>query len=339
MKTPLRFLTATALLLVSGSLAAAQQSASQSEDEAINLVRNVIKADRQATVTEAMQLTPTEAEKFWPIYQKYRAEMDSVADGLVQLVKEYASYYPNIPEGRAKPMLKEMLRFEDRQVDTREKYFKKFGKVLPADKNLRFAQVENRLDLAVKLHLAASIPIVPIEGRWTAQTGRAAGVINGVPGGTEVQTYELTATVAAIDKASRKVTLVSPDGIKKTVKVGPGAINFDRIRIGDQLKVTATEELVVQMAGSGESADDAAAALVALAPKGAKPGGVVAETTRVTATVTAIDPERRTATLQFEDGSTKTFPVRADVDLAKRKVGEKVVFRLTETVAISVAKP
>ena len=315
------------------------QVRAQDEDKAINLVRSVIKADRKAVVTEVLQLTPAEAEKFWPLYNDYRAEMDKVGDGLVKLVKEYAGYYPNIPEGRAKTMLKDMLELEDKQVDTREKFFKKFGKVLPADKNLRFAQVENRLDLAVKVNLAANIPLTPIEGRWTADTGGSAGFVNGVPGGSEVQTYELTATVAAIDKAARKVTLVSPDGIKKTVKVGPDAINFDQIRIGDQLKITATEELVVKMAGAGESADDGAAAVAVLAPKGTKPGGIVAETTRVTATVTALDPDKHTATLQFEDGTTKTFPVRADVDLAKRKVGEKVVFRLTETLAISVAKP
>ena len=53
----------------------------------------------------------------------------------------------------------------------------------------------------------------------------------------------------------------------------------------------------------------------------------------------AIDPGKRTATLRFEDGSTKTFPVRDDIDLSLRKVGEKVVFLVTEMIAISVEKP
>jgi len=65
----------------------------------------------------------------------------------------------------------------------------------------------------------------------------------------------------------------------------------------------------------------------------------VAETVQVTATVTAIDQTNRTATLQFEDGSTKTLPVRDDIDLSQRKVGEKVVFQVTEMIAISVEKP
>ena len=154
-----------------------------------------------------------------------------------------------------------------------------------------------------------------------------------------MDTVEVTATVAAIDTAKRKLTLVSPDGIKQTVKAGPEVINFEQIHVGDQVQVSAAAQLVVQMAQPGEAADDGANALVALAPKGAKPGGLVAETAQVTGTVTAIDAERRTATLRFEDGSSKTFPVRPDVDLAKRKVGEKVVFRVTEMVAIVVKKP
>jgi hypothetical protein len=36
-------------------------------------------------------------------------------------------------------------------------YLKKFGKVLPAAKALRFAQIETRLDLLVHLNLAANI--------------------------------------------------------------------------------------------------------------------------------------------------------------------------------------
>jgi len=40
-----------------------------------------------------------------------------------------------------------------------------------------------------------------------------------------------------------------------------------------------------------------------------------------------IDLPNRTATLEFEDGSTRIFPVRSDVDLGQRKVGEKVAFR------------
>lgn len=324
-------LLATALALpITGALA-------QSDDDVIQAARSVLKADRQAVVTEAMQFTEAEATAFWPIYHQYRAELDTVGDGVKHLVLEYAGFYPDVPDERAKRMLKELADLEKKQVATRAKYLKKFAKVLPAAKTLRFAQVESRLDLAVRLEMAAGIPLVPITGEIAGRLAQGAAFVEGTAGGVFVETLVITAKVAALDPVGRKATLVSDDGIKQVVKVGPEAINFDQIRVGDQLTVTATKELVVEMSAPGDAGE--ATALVALAPKGAKPGGVVAEAVRVTGTITALDAGKRTATLTFEDGSTRTIPVRGDVDLGKRKVGEKVGIQITESVALTVDKP
>ena len=161
----------------------------------------------------------------------------------------------------------------------------------------------------------------------------------GVPGGVTVNTVEVSAKITAIDTANRKLTLMGSDGEEFPVTVGPEAVNFDQLRVGDLVNVTVTEELVVYLDEEGASAPDGSAAMVALAPKGAQPGGLVAGTTQVTGTVAAIDKINRTATLKFDDGSQKTFPVRDDIDLILRKVGEKVVFQITEMIAISVEKP
>jgi hypothetical protein len=327
------------ILLTVGAVVLAWRGNAQSGDEQIQAARSALKADRKATVVESMQFTEAEGKAFWPIYEAYRAEMDRHGDALLKLVKEYAQLYPTVPDGRAKVMLKELGDLEKQQAETRNSYLNKIAKVISPAKTLRFAQVERRLDLALQLQLAASVPLVPIEGRLTGSAAAAAVAAEGVPGGAVVATYELTATVAAIDKTSRRVTLVDAAGIKTTVKAGPEVVNFDQIRVGDQLRVTAAEELAVYVAGADETPSDGGAALVALSPVGAKPGGLLAETTQVTAKVTAINVEQHKATLQFEDGSTRTVAVRPDVDLSKRKVGDKVVIRLTEALAITVSKP
>ena len=161
----------------------------------------------------------------------------------------------------------------------------------------------------------------------------------GVPGGVIVQTVKVTATVTAIDQAKRTATLLASDGKKFTVKVGPEAVNFDQVRVGDLVTATLTEKVVVSLDDKASPSGEGAAAVVARAPKGDQPGGLAAETIQVTAKVAAIDLEKRTATLRFEDGSTETFPVRADVDLSRHKVGEQLVFRVTEMIAIRVDKP
>lgn len=172
-----------------------------------------------------------------------------------------------------------------------------------------------------------------------AQVESSTAIEKGVAGGVTTNTVEVVAKVTAIDMKNRKATLLLADGTKTTVKVPPEAINFDQVKVGDMLKAVLTEQVVVYIDDAGASVPDGYAAGVALAPKGAQPGGIVAETVQITATVTAIDQTSRKATLRFEDGSVKTFPVRDDIDLSQHAVGEKVVFVVTEIVALSVEKP
>ena len=172
-----------------------------------------------------------------------------------------------------------------------------------------------------------------------AQVNTATAVQEGVPGGVTVNSIEVTAKVTAIDTKNRKMTLLLPEGDKETVMVPPEAVNFDQISVGDLVKATLIEEVVVYLDEEGASIPDGYAAGVAIAPKGAQPGGIVAETVKVTATVTAIDQTNRTATVRFDDGTIETLPVRDDIDLSKRKVGEKVVFIVTQMVALSLEKP
>ena len=69
--------------------------------------------------------------------------------------------YPNVPEDWAGQMLKDYLALEKKLVDTRAGYMMKVSKTLTATKALRLAQVENRLDLMIRLQLAGAVPLVP----------------------------------------------------------------------------------------------------------------------------------------------------------------------------------
>jgi hypothetical protein len=215
--------------------------------------------------------------------------------------------------------------------------------------NQNQTQFKNQRDYSMKSKLLKFATITLMPAAMLAFTscsstpqGESATMVSaqkGVPGGAIVETYKTTATVTGIDASTRKVTLVGPGGKKTTYTAGPEVINFDRIRIGDQVKVTAVGELVAYLRKNGEPPSDGEAAMVALAPKGAKPGGVLVNTVEMTARVKSLDYKRHQATLQFPDGTSKTFKVRADVDLTKAAVGDDVVIRTTEALAITVEKP
>lgn len=142
----------------------------------------------------------------------------------------------------------------------------------------------------------------------------------GVPGGTSVESYKITATVTGVDPVTRQVSLLAADGSRRTVLVGPAYAAFDRLKAGDKVKVAVTKEVVVSLDQSATTADADA--------------GQMAETVLVVAKVTAIDFAMRRVTLRFPDGAIGTFPVRPDVDLARRQPGETVFIRATQSVRL-----
>ena len=71
------------------------------------------------------------------------------------------SPYPNVTEDRARQLLKEYSAWEQKLASERAWYLRKFAKILTPAKALRFARLEDRMDLALRLQLASAIPRVP----------------------------------------------------------------------------------------------------------------------------------------------------------------------------------
>jgi hypothetical protein len=159
------------------------------------------------------------------------------------------------------------------------------------------------------------------------------------PGGIVVETITGTATVAAVDAAKRTVTLESGDGTLKTYKLGPEARNFDQIKVGDMVRATYTESVAVFVRKSDEQPGADEVRTIEVAPKGAKPGVIMTDTVEITAKVEAIDYTNRTVTLKGPQGNVMTFSVDASVKKFDNvKVGDELVMRVTEALAIAVEK-
>ncbi len=160
----------------------------------------------------------------------------------------------------------------------------------------------------------------------------------GVAGGISEATFTASASVSAVDSDKRTVTLTTDDGRNVTFKAGPEIKNFDQIHVGDTVVVTITERIVIFVRSDGADPSVTHAAALATAPKGAKPGALVAQTFEIVATVKSIDSTDHSAVLQFADGQTKTVKVRPDVDLSQYKNGDSVVIRVTDALSLIVQK-
>jgi hypothetical protein len=164
-----------AIVASGGGLASAQQPAppaqppsppaaepgAASEDitSDVELTRASIQLRRQALVTAAMDLTPKEAEAFWPLYREYRMEMAKVGDRLSKLLVQYAGQYDTLTDAQAVTIMDEYLGIEKAKNSVKGKYVSRFRKVLPARKVMRFFQIDNKLDAVINAELASIVPL------------------------------------------------------------------------------------------------------------------------------------------------------------------------------------
>ncbi|MHC4686586.1 MAG: hypothetical protein ACYTEW_20075, partial [Planctomycetota bacterium] len=101
----------------------------------------------------------SEKEAFWPVYDKYQDELFRVNRKTGQVVMKFAAAYKSLTDDKAKELMREYLAVEKERVKLKESYMKKFEKVLPPKKVMRYLQVENKLDIMARYELSKGIPL------------------------------------------------------------------------------------------------------------------------------------------------------------------------------------
>ena len=129
-------------------------------EPAIQMLRQEVGKDRREIVKANMLLTNSEAARFWPIYDEYRAEMNKIGDKRVKLITDFAANRDSMSEDEGLRLLKERVDIEKEKNDVRGDYIKKFNKELSARTTARFFQIDQKLDAAVEAALAAKIPLI-----------------------------------------------------------------------------------------------------------------------------------------------------------------------------------
>ena len=161
----------------------------------------------------------------------------------------------------------------------------------------------------------------------------------GTPGRVSVDVIKLTGTVKAVDLDKKTVTVEGSKGRVETIDAKE-ARNLDQVKVGDKVTVRYTQALAVFVTKGDEPPSTSDKQTVQLAPKGQKPGGVVARTIQLTGTVQSVDARKRMVDVRVPAGDVRTFKVDPRVkNLSQVKKGDQVVLRYTESVALSVVKP
>lgn len=147
----------------------------------------------------------------------------------------------------------------------------------------------------------------------------------------------ITATIEAIDKTKRLVTLKGPKGNLATVHADPSMKRFDELKVGDTVTASYYETTVVHVRQPGEPAPKPES--MGLTPRKGAPGLTASMQETVTVVVQSVDRANRSVTIKKQNGDIVSMRVENPKYLDAAKPGQTVDITFTQAMLIRADPP
>jgi hypothetical protein len=151
----------TVTLRATLALVVALASAARAADTKVEVITpESVAAKRKAIVTENLPLTAEQAKVFWPLYDGYHAERGERTDERIALFGRFFDASRGVDAPTAKRLLDDHQALARRDLEVRSRWLAKMGAALPAPLVLRYAQIENKIDVSIQFWMAEQLPLV-----------------------------------------------------------------------------------------------------------------------------------------------------------------------------------
>jgi hypothetical protein len=143
------------ILVFTGSVSFSQENKSYME-----VMRSALKTEKKAMVAGVMDFTQDESDAFWPLYNAYQEKLYAANTKYLNIVNEFAANFDNMTDEKALDLMNRLNNYEGEVLRLKKTYIKKFSKILPPTKVLRYFQAENKIAVLIDYEMAASIPLL-----------------------------------------------------------------------------------------------------------------------------------------------------------------------------------
>ena len=100
-----------------------------------------LEAARIAMITERLNLSPAQAEKFWPVYNQFSQERRALQQQAIQARKGYDMQ--NLTEEQSKTLVKAQMQFKQDKLDLEKKYVSKINDVISSKQLVALKKAED----------------------------------------------------------------------------------------------------------------------------------------------------------------------------------------------------
>lgn len=116
--------------------------------------------DRKHLVAQSLPLTAAEAEKFWPLYERFQREITVLTEKRRALIAEFGENYDDMSDAAARKLTLDRLELGEVRCRLLRAYLPRFEKVLPPRKLARYYQIEGKIAASVEAGIAEELPLV-----------------------------------------------------------------------------------------------------------------------------------------------------------------------------------
>ena len=151
--------TAVTILLVTG-MASPSSAQSPTPETYLELLRSDVRTSKVEILTEALALSATQGEAFWPIYREYDTELAKLGDRRIAMIKAFAGTYGSTTDEQATLFAKDWFALQSDRLKLRKNYFNKVSKAVSPLVAAQFIQVENVIGMLIDIQVAAELPLM-----------------------------------------------------------------------------------------------------------------------------------------------------------------------------------
>ena len=125
------------LLLLFAAFVSRAQNKPPTDDQ-----REKIEAQKVAFITEQLQLTSEEAQKFWPVYNQYSNSKEELTHEFFKGIRRFRPNDDAMSDKDAADLADNYIKHAQKMLDIQKEYHLKFKEILPPKKLLKLYNVE-----------------------------------------------------------------------------------------------------------------------------------------------------------------------------------------------------
>lgn len=132
----------------------------QTDNDYLEIARDVLKTEKKAAIAEVMQLSESESQPFWTLYNEYQGKLYIVQNKRIAIINDFAENYENLTDEKADELWLNTMKYKQEILKLKKTYYARFKKILPAGKAARFMHAENKIETLINAQLALEIPLI-----------------------------------------------------------------------------------------------------------------------------------------------------------------------------------